>query len=106
MFENRVLRKIFGPKGEEVTGEWTELHNEELNDLYCSPNVILVITSGRMRWAEHVASMGNRRGANKVLVGRSDGRRPLGRHRLEWEGTIKMELQAVRLGGTDLNAVA
>jgi len=83
MFENRVLRETFGPKGEEVTGDWRKVHNEELNDLYCSPNVILVITSGRMRGLGHVARMGNRRGANRVLVGKSDGTRPLGRHRLE-----------------------
>jgi len=68
VFENRVLRRILGPKRDEVTGEWRKLHNEELNDLYCSPNVIWVIKSRRMRWVGHVARMGNRRGVFMVLV--------------------------------------
>ena len=69
MFENRVLRRIFGPKKDEVTGEWRKLHNEELNDLYCSPNIVRVIKSKRMRWAGHVARMGERRGVYRVLMG-------------------------------------
>ena len=68
MFENRVLRRIFGPKREEVTEKWRKLNNEELNDQYCSPNVFRVIKSRRMRWAEHVARMGERRGVYRVLV--------------------------------------
>jgi hypothetical protein len=78
VFENRVLRRTFGPKREETTGEWRRLHNEELNDLYSSPNIIQVIKSRRMRWAWHVACMGEKRGAYWILVGRHEGRRPLG----------------------------
>ena len=70
MFENRVLRRIFGPKRDEVTGEWRKLHNEELNDLHCSPNIVHVIRSRRIRWAGHVAHMGERRGIYRVLVGK------------------------------------
>ena len=81
VFENRVLRRIFGPKRDGVTGEWRKLHNEELNDLYSSPNIVRVIKSRRMRWAEHVVRMGERRGVYRVLVGKRDGRRPLGRPR-------------------------
>ena len=72
VFENRVLRRIFGPKRDEVTGEWRTLHNEELNDLYCSSNIVRVIKSSRMKWAGHVARMGKRRG---VLVGKPEGKR-------------------------------
>ena len=69
MFESRVLRRIFGPKRDGITGEWRKLHDEELNDLYCSPNIVRVIKSRRMRWAGHVARMGEGRGVRKVLVG-------------------------------------
>ena len=69
MFESRVLRRIFGPKRDGITGEWRKLHDEELNDLYCSPNIVRVIKSRRMRWAGHVARMGEGRGVHKVLVG-------------------------------------
>jgi hypothetical protein len=92
MFKNRVLRRIFEPKRDGVTGEWRRLHNEELNDLYSSPNIIRVIKSRRMRWAGHVARMGEGRGAYRVLVVRPEGRRPLGRPRRRWEDNIKMEL--------------
>jgi hypothetical protein len=77
MFENRVLRRIFGLKRDEVTGGWRKLHNEELHGLYSSPSIIRVIKARRMRWAEHVARMGEVRGANNILVGRPEGRRPL-----------------------------
>jgi hypothetical protein len=80
-FENRVLKRIFGPKRDEVTWEWRRLHNDELNDLYSSPNTIWVIRSRRMRWMGHVAHMGERRGAHRVLMGIPEGKRPLGRPR-------------------------
>jgi hypothetical protein len=89
VFENRVLRRIFGPKRDEGTGEWRRLHNEELNDLYSSPNVIRVMKSRRMRWAGHVARKGARRGAYRILVGRP-------RH--SWEDNIKMYIQEVGWG--------
>ena len=79
MFENRVLRRIFGPKREEVTGEWRKLHNEELRDLYSLPNIVRVVKSRRMRWAGHVARMGEGRGVHSVLVVKPEGKRPLGR---------------------------
>ena len=85
VFDNRVQRRIFGLKRDEVTGEWRKLHNEKLNDLYASPNIIWVIKWRRMRWAEHVASMGVRTGAHRVLVGKHQGKRPLGRPRHRWE---------------------
>ena len=75
MFENRVLRRIFGPKKDEVAGEWRKLHNEELNDLYSSPNIVQVIKLRRIRWAGHVAHMGERRGAYRVLVWKPEGKR-------------------------------
>jgi len=81
VFEDRVLRRIFGPKRDEVTGEWRKIHNEELRDLYSLPNIVRVVKSRRMRWAEHVARMGEGRGVHKVLVGKSEGKRPLGRPR-------------------------
>ena len=81
MFENRVLRRIFGPKRDEVTGEWRKLHNEELINQYSSPNIVRVIKSRRMRRAKHVARMGEGKGVYRVLVGKPEGRRPLGRPR-------------------------
>jgi hypothetical protein len=74
VFENRVRRRIFGPKRDEATGEWRRLHNEELNDLYSSPNIIRVIKSRKMRWAGHVALMGTQRGVYRILVGILKGR--------------------------------
>jgi hypothetical protein len=101
VFENRVLRRIFEPKRDEATGEWRRLHKEELNDLYSSPNIIRVIKSRRMRWAGHVARMGEKRGAYRILVGRPDGRRTLGRPMRRWEDNIKMDLQEVGWVGMD-----
>jgi hypothetical protein len=105
MFENRVLRRIFGPKRDEATGEW-RLYNEELNDLYSSPNIIRAIKSRRMRCAGHVARMGGKRGAYRILVGRPEGRRPLGRPRRRWEDNIKMDLQDMGCGGMDWTELA
>jgi hypothetical protein len=84
VFENRILRRIFGPKRDEVTGEWRKFHNEELHILYCSPNIIRQIKSRRMRWAGHVARMGEEKNVYRVLVGKPEGRRPLGRPRRRW----------------------
>jgi len=81
VFESRVLRRIFGPKRDKVTGEWRTLHNEELNNLYSSPNTVQVIKSRRMRWTGHVARMGEGRGVYRILMGKPEGRRPLGRPR-------------------------
>jgi hypothetical protein len=93
VFENSVLRGIIGAKRDGVTWEWRRLHNEELNDLYSSPNIIRVIKLRRMRWAGHVARIGEGRGAYRALVGKPEGRRPLGRPRNRWEDNIKMDLQ-------------
>jgi hypothetical protein len=90
--ENRVLRKIFGSKRED-DGSWRKLHNDELHSLYPSPNIVRVIKSRRMRWAGHVARMGEGRGVHRVLVGRSEGKRPLERPRRRWEGYIKLDLR-------------
>jgi len=95
VFENRVLRRVFGPKRDEVTGEWRKLHNEKLNDLHSLPNIVRVVKSRRMRWAGHVARMGEDRGVHRVLVGKPDGKRPLGRPRRRWKDNIKMDLQKV-----------
>jgi hypothetical protein len=92
VFEDRVLRRVFGPKSGEVTGEWRKLHNEELSDLYSLPNIVRVVNSRRMRYAGHVAHMGERRDVHRVLVGKPEGKRPLGRPRLRWEDNIKMEI--------------
>jgi hypothetical protein len=81
VFESRVRRRIFGPKRDEVTGEWRKLHNEERNDLYSSPDIVWVTKLRRMKWAGHVARVGKRRGIYRVLVGRPEGKRPLGRPR-------------------------
>jgi len=98
VFENMVLRRIFGPRRDEVTGKWRRLHNEELSDLYSSPNIVRVIKSRRMRWAGHVGRMGEERGAYRVLVGKPEGKRPLGRHRRSWVDNIRMDLQEVGCG--------
>ena len=96
-----MLRKVFGPKRDEVTGEGRKLHNEELNDLYSFPNIVRVVKSRRMRWTGHVARMGEDRVVQRVLVGKPEGKRPLGRPRRRWEGNIKMDLQEVGGGRGD-----
>jgi hypothetical protein len=101
VFENRVLRRVFGPKRDEVTGEWRKLHNEELNDLYSLPNIVRVVKSRRMRWAGHVARMGEDRGVHRVLMGKPECKRPLGRPRHRWEDNIKVDLQEVGEGRGD-----
>ena len=99
--ENMVLRRIFGPRRDEVTGERRRLHKEELNDLYSSPNIVRVIKSRRMRWAGHVARMGEGRGVYRVLVGKPEGRRPLRRPRRRWVDYIRTDLQEVGCGYMD-----
>jgi hypothetical protein len=92
VFENRVLRRIFGPKRDEVTGEWRKLHNEELHILYTSPNTIRQLKSRRM-WAGHVARMEEERNVYRILMGKPEGRRPLERPRRRWEDGIRMDLR-------------
>ena len=101
VFGKKVLRRIFGPMRDEVTGEWRKLHNEELNVLYSSPNIVRVIKSRRMRWAGHVARMVEGRGVFRVLVGKPGGKRLVGRPRRRREDNIKMDLQEVGCGGMD-----
>ena len=95
------MRRIFGPERDEVTGEWKKPHNEELNDLYSSTSIIRVIKSRRMRWAGHVARKGERIRVNRLLVGKPEGNRPLGRPMCGWEDYIMMDLQEVGYGGMD-----
>ena len=97
LFENRVLRRVFGPKGDEVTGEWRKLHNEELNYLYSLPIIVWVIKSRIMRWARH----GDKRGVYRVLVGKPEGKKPLGRSRRRWDDNSKMDLEEVGCGSRD-----
>ena len=98
VFENMVLRRIFGPRRDEVMGEWRRLHNEELNDFYSSPNIMRVIKSRRIRLAGYVACLGEERRVYRVLVGKPEGRRPLGRPRRRWVDNIRMDLQEVGCG--------
>jgi hypothetical protein len=95
-----VLRRIIGPKREE-DGSWRKLHNDKLHDLYSSPNILRVIKSRRMKWAGHVARMGEGRGAYRVLVRRPEGKRPLGRPRRRWEDNIKIELGEIGIEGAN-----
>jgi hypothetical protein len=106
VFENRVLRRVFGPRRDEMTGEWRELHNEELNDLYSLPNIVRVVKSRRMRRAGHVVRMGEERGVHRVLVGKPKGKRPLGRPRRRWEDNMKMALQEAGGGRGDWRELA
>jgi hypothetical protein len=101
VFENRVFRRIFGSKRDEVTGGWRKLHNEELHGLYSSHSIVRVMKARRMRSAGHVARMGKVRGAYDILVGRPEGRRPLGRPRRKWEDNIKMNLREIGFGDVD-----
>jgi len=101
VFENMMLRRIFGPRTDEVTGEWRRLHNEELNDLYSSPNIVRVIKLRRMRWVGHVARMAEEKVVYRVLVGKPEGKRPLGRPRRRCVDNIRMDLQEVGCGYMD-----
>ena len=94
-----MLSRVFGSKRDEVTRKWRKLLNEELRDLYALPNIVRVVKSRRMRWAGHVARMGDGRGVHKVLVGKPEGERPLGRPRHRWEDNIKLDLREVGGGG-------
>jgi hypothetical protein len=98
VFENRVLRRIFEPKRDEVTEEWGKFHNEELRDLYSSPSIIRIIKSKRIRRVGHVAQMGEKGNAYGLLVGKSEGKRPLGRPRRRWVDNIRMDLGEVGWG--------
>ena len=96
-----MMKRIFGPKRDDGTGEWRKLYNEELNDLYSSPNIVRVIKSRKIRWAGHVIRMEENRGAYRVLVGKPEGKRPLGRPRRRWVDNIRMDLQEVGCGYMD-----
>jgi hypothetical protein len=101
VFENRVLRRIFEPKRDRVTGGWRKLHNEELHNLYSSPSIIRIIKSRSMRWAGHVARMGKKRNVYTLLVGKPEGKRPLGRPRRRWIDNIKMDLLEIGVSVVD-----
>jgi hypothetical protein len=101
VFENRVLRRIFGPKRDGITGEWRKLHNRELHKLCSSPDIVRQIKSRRMRWAGHVARMGEGRNVYRVLVGKPEGKRTLERPRRRWEDGIKMDLREIGWGGVE-----
>jgi hypothetical protein len=101
VFDNRELRRIFGPRRDEVTREWRKLHNEEVNNLYSSPNIVRVIKSRRMRWAGHVAHIGEKSGVYRVLVAKPERKRPFGRPMRSWEDNIKMDLREVGCGAVD-----
>jgi hypothetical protein len=101
VFDKRVMRRIFEPKKDEVTGQWRKLHNAEFHILYSSPDIITQIKSRRMRWAAHVARMGEGRKLYRVLVGKPEGKRPLKRPRRRWENRIRMDLTEIGLGGVE-----
>jgi hypothetical protein len=101
VFENRVLRRIFGPKRDEVMRVWRKLHNEELHNLYTPPSIIRMIKSRRMRLARHVARMEAKRNACRILVGKPEGKRPLVRPRHRWVDNIEMDLREIGWGGMD-----
>jgi hypothetical protein len=101
VFENRVLRRIFEPKRDELTGEWRKFHNEELHILYSSPNIIRQIKSRRMRWVGHVACIGEERKVYKVSMGKPEGKRPLGKARHRWEDRIRMDLREIGWGSIE-----
>jgi hypothetical protein len=111
MFENRVLRRIFGPKRDEVTGKWRKQYNEErklliMYELYFTSNIVRVIKSRRMRWTVHVARLGERRDVFRFLVRKPEGKRPHRRPSCRWEDNIKMDIQEVGCGGMDWTNVA
>jgi hypothetical protein len=101
MFENKVLNRIFEPRKDEGTGDWRNLHNEKLHDLYSLPSVIRIINSRRMRWAGHVAWVGEKRNVYRLLVGKPEGKRPIGRPRRRWMNNIKMDLLEIGLNIVD-----
>jgi hypothetical protein len=101
VFDNRVLRRIFGPKRGEVMGYWRKLHNEELHNLYSLPSIIRMIKSRRMTWARHVGQIGEKRNAYRILVGKPEGKIPLGRPRCMWVDNIKINLRQIGWGGMD-----
>jgi hypothetical protein len=101
VFENRLLRRIFGPKSDEVTGEWRKLHNEDLRDLYSLPSIIRIIKSRRIRWVGHVARMGEERNAYRLLGRKPEGKRPLRRPRRRWVDNIRMDLGEMGWGDVD-----
>jgi len=101
VFEKKVLSRIFGPRKDEVTGDWSILHNEGLNDVYSSPSIVRVIKSRRTKWAGHVARMGEEMGVCRFLVGKPEGKRPLGRPMRRWVGNFRMDFQVVGCGYVD-----
>jgi hypothetical protein len=106
VFENRLLRRIFGPMRDEVTGEWRKLHKEEFRDLYSSPSIIRIIKSRKMRWEGHVARMGEKRNAYRLLVGKPEGKRQLGRPKRRWVDNIRMDLGEIGWGYVDWISLA